>query len=436
MNGVVNADRGLKPATWEAKKVMQPVHIELIDANQPALRVHNYHHLADLSLYTITWTLSENGVEIQKGSHPGLKTPAGGEEILQLPLRQPVLKPGAEYWLRIDFSLKSAEKWAEAGHIVAWEQFRMPYRVPALPLQTADNGPLELIVDEQKIVIEGADFSCRFSRSDGVLTSWVVDGEELIAMAPAPNFWRPPTDNDLGSAMPARQGVWKDAGHLRSVLSTDAHALGKGTVRVILELELPQVRSRWTSIYTVLANGEIGIENRFLPGQGLPDLPRLGMQMQIPVAYDHLEWYGAGPHDSYWDRNRSAAIGLYTASVRDDFFHYGRPQESNNKWGTRWARLSDQNGRGILIVGDAPLSFSAWPYTMTEIERASHINELPVESQAITINIDYLQMGVGGDDSWSMNALPHREYRIMALPCDYSFRLIPLRDGRPATPGY
>jgi beta-galactosidase len=432
MNGVVSPDRSLKPATWEAAKVMQPVHIELVDATQPALRVRNYHHFADLSRYNITWSLTENGVEIQKGTHPGLKTPAGGEEIVQLNLRQPPLKPGAEYWLRIDFSLKSAEKWAPAGHRVAWEQFKLPYRVPAPPLPAIIPGELSLVIDEQEINIGGADFSCRFSRADGVLSSWTVDGEELIAMSPAPNFWRPPTDNDEGSAMPVRQGLWKDAGQLRSVLRADAYQTGQNTVEVLIELELPQVRSRWTSVYTVYANGTIGVEVRFIPGEGLPDLPRLGMQMQIPAAYDRLEWYGAGPHESYWDRQRGAAIGLYSASVKDDFFQYGRPQESNNKWNTRWARLSDQKGNGVLIAGGTPLSFSAWPFTMTELERARHINELPAESAVITVNIDHLQMGVGGDDSWSMNALPHPEYRIRPLPCRYAFRLIPVRGGKPA----
>src|SRR5690606_15835094 len=109
------------------------------------------------------------------------------------------------------------------------------------------------------------------------------------------------------------------------------------------------------------------------------------------------------------------------------------PQESNNKWNTRWATLTNESGVGILISGMKPLSFSAWPYSMSDIEKAQHINELP-ERDFITVNIDHLQMGVGGDDSWSQAARPHPEFRISGTRYEYSFIITPIKENSNLNP--
>jgi beta-galactosidase len=175
------------------------------------------------------------------------------------------------------------------------------------------------------------------------------------------------------------------------------------------------------------------VENDFAAAQGLPELPRIGLQVRIDGAFDQLRWYGPGPHESYWDRQRGAAVGRYSASVKKDFFNYVRPQESNNHWQTRWASLTDGAGERFLVAGEAPLSLSAWPYSMDDLETARHTNELP-ERNFITLNIDHLQMGVGGDDSWSEDARPHPEFRIPAGRHRYAFRIIPLSAGQEIDP--
>jgi beta-galactosidase len=68
------------------------------------------------------------------------------------------------------------------------------------------------------------------------------------------------------------------------------------------------------------------------------------------------------------------------------------------------------------------LSVSAWPYTMADLERARHINELPPRD-TITVNVDYKQMGVGADDGWG--ARPHPQYCLPCQPYSYRFRLRP-----------
>jgi beta-galactosidase len=84
--------------------------------------------------------------------------------------------------------------------------------------------------------------------------------------------------------------------------------------------------------------------------------------------------------------------------------------------------LTDDDGVGLIAVGMPTIDISAWPYTMDDLEEAAHIHDLP-KRDTITVNLDYRQMGVGGDDSWG--ARTHPEYTLPAKPYTYSFRLAP-----------
>ena len=122
-----------------------------------------------------------------------------------------------------------------------------------------------------------------------------------------------------------------------------------------------------------------------------------------------------------------SAFGLYSGPVDENVHAYVRPQENGNKSDVRWMSLTDKDGNGIMAVGMPTIDISAWPYTMEDLEKAKHINELP-HRDTITVNIDYKQMGVGGDNSWG--ALTHSEYMLQVKPYSYSFRLMPYNPER------
>ena len=160
-----------------------------------------------------------------------------------------------------------------------------------------------------------------------------------------------------------------------------------------------------------------------MPGGGnIPMLPRFGMQMAVPGRFDKLTWLGRGPHETYWDRKTGAAFGLYSGPVEENVYEYVRPQENGNKSDVRWMALTDKDGVGLIAVGMPTIDISAWPYTMADLEKATHIHKRP-RRDTITVNLDYRQMGVGGDDSWG--ARTHPEYTLPAKPYKYSFRLTP-----------
>jgi len=194
-------------------------------------------------------------------------------------------------------------------------------------------------------------------------------------------------------------------------------------VRITADMTLPVGdKTKYRVVYEVYGSGDIVIEASMEPSGNPPELPRFGMQMAIPGRYSMMTYLGRGPHENYWDRNTGAAVGLYSGSVENQLHVYTRPQESSNRTDVRWLMLSDSNGSGLLAVGSPVLSVSAWPYSMEDLEKAMHIHELP-RRDFLTLNLDYRQMGVGGDDSWG--ARPHPEYTLPARPYSYRFRLKP-----------
>jgi beta-galactosidase len=67
---------------------------------------------------------------------------------------------------------------------------------------------------------------------------------------------------------------------------------------------------------------------------------------------------------------------------------------------------------------------SAWPYTQENLSSATHTYELK-DPGFLTVNIDLIQMGVGGNDSWTKVAQPLEQYQIKSGDYQYSFYLTP-----------
>ena len=247
----------------------------------------------------------------------------------------------------------------------------------------------------------------------------------MIAGPMAPHYWRSETDDDRGNGMAGRQAVWRDAGNKRKVTAFHVEKPSPQLTRVTGEAALSAGGSTQQTVYSLHAGGAIEIESVLRPAGTLPDIPRIGMQVRIPGEFRTVTWYGRGPQENYWDRNTGAAVGRYSASVDEMWYPYPRPQETGNRSDVRWASFTDRQGRGWKVTGSPTFYFSAWPFRPEELDgRHRHPTEI-VFSKDITVNIDYRQMGIGGDDGWG--ARPHPEY---TLPADkeyrYKFRMEPL----------
>ncbi|MHC4205931.1 MAG: beta-galactosidase, LacZ type [Planctomycetota bacterium] len=424
-NGLVQPDRRPNPSLIEVKKVYQRIWVTPVKLSEGDVRISNEYDFTNLDFVNILWELSEDGKTIQKGKLSKVSLAPDEDKQINVPFEKPNLLPGAEYMLKVSFVLADDTPWAAKGHVVAWDQFKIPFDTPKAP--SADNAAmpdLKLQESDATLKITGRDFELTVGKSSGAIESLKFDGKELIAEPLAPNFWRPPIDNDDGNKMPQRLGIWRRAGQDRKVSKVASKQISPKVVRITAEATLP-VADNWkyTSAYTVFGSGDIIVTGSIEPGSEISaKLPRFGMQMAIPGQFSKMSWFGRGPNESYWDRKTGSAVGLYSGPVEEQFHPYVRPQETGNKTDVRWIALTNKKGAGLLAVGMPLLSTSAWPFTMEDLEKAEHIHKLP-RRETITVNLDYKQMGVGGDDSWG--ARTHPEYTLPAKAYSYQFRLRP-----------
>ena len=424
-NGLVQPDRKPNPSLAEVKKVYQRIHVAPVDPLKGLFSVANEYDFISLDFAGITWELIADGQVLQSGQLAPLSVAPKASREIKLPLAEPDVPAGAECWLKIAFVLAGDASWAQRGHVVAWDQFPVAFDVPAPVVADLRLMPeVELSQQDDTYTVTGEGFKVTIGGRSGAIESLTLDDTELIVAPLVPNFWRAPIDNDNGNRMPRRQGAWRQAGAKRTVDAVRAEQMAPQVVRVAVEATLPVGNeTRLLTTYDIYGTGDIVIAADVFPaGNDLPDLPRFGMQMAIGGQFSTMTWLGRGPHENYWDRKTGAALGLYSGPVAEQGHAYVRPQENGNRADVRFLTMTDEDGAGLLAVGMPLLNVSAWPYSMEDLEKATHINELP-HRDFVTVNLDYKQMGVGGDDSWG--ARPHPEYTLPAQPYGYRFRIKP-----------
>ncbi|MHC4842314.1 MAG: beta-galactosidase, LacZ type [Planctomycetota bacterium] len=433
-NGIVNADRNPEPEYYEVKKVYQRIRVEPVDLMEGKVKILNKYDYQNLDFVDVCWELTVDDEVIDKGDLTDLALEAQESKVVEIPFKKPELKAGGEYWLSIKSRLAEDMIWAEEGFVVAWDQFKLPFDVPSAPKADFSAMPkLTLKELDNAYIVTGKNFSVQIGKDSGAIESFEFDDKKLISSPLIPNFWRAHTENDVENTwdhstntpmggVPIRLKVWRDAGKKREVKDVSIEQLKPGIVRIVVESKLTSVDSAYNNIYTIYGSGDVVIEADFKPRKELPELCRFGMQMVISDEFNIMSWYGRGPHESYWDRKRSADVGIYSGTVEEQLTHYAWPQENANKTDVRWLALTNKDGVGLLAVGEPLLSVSVWPYTIKDLEEAKHINELP-RREEITVNLDYKQMGVGGDDGWTPNARAHPQYQLPAKHYSYRFRL-------------
>jgi beta-galactosidase len=458
--GLVDGLRQPVPHYWEAKKVYQPFEIRKAGADD-VYTIKNKYAFSDLSHFNLHWELTSNGQVVRSGDLPAPAVAPGQSATFQLPVA-PFLSGPGEFLIKIAARTNRPLPLLPTGFEAGFEQFALENAgVPSFeaagkgwPLvleknltRTDETGRTRNIARISSPPGPAAGVSrmrIEFDAQTGDLLTYVYNGVTLLTAGPRPNFWRAPTDNDLGNKMHQWANVWQDAGHQRVLEQFFTTQIDSSTVNVIARYRLPAVQAALELHYRIFGDGTMHVSYHYQPdaGQNRPKMPRVGVALTLPDEFQFVEWYGRGPHESYQDRKTSAAIGLYKGRVWDQFYAYTRPQESGNKCDVRRMRLINEAGAGLEMHMDGePLSCSAWPFAQDDLDfeagkggEQSASGLVPNVSKHgadvfprdfITWNIDLQQMGVGGDNSWG--APVHEQYTIRAdIPHAYAFWLKPV----------
>ncbi|WP_430974522.1 glycoside hydrolase family 2 TIM barrel-domain containing protein [Sunxiuqinia rutila] len=444
LNGLVDPDRGIKPHLLEVKKVYQNIGFKAINLQKGIVEIENKYSFTNLSELTISWTITADGQTVKEGKLTNFELTPGAK--LQVNLDYTIdPQPGTEYFLNFSAKTKAQQGLVPANYELAAEQMKLPFEKAAKKMNTAEFPALQVNETDASITINGERFSLEFNKTVGVLSSFKTGETELLKEGPIPNFWRAPIDNDYGNNLHKRSRVWRKAGENRTVSSVKLTQKSTNEVVVNFKFDLNNEAGEkiadYNSSYTVYGSGDVVVNNQFkMTKEELPEIVRMGMNLQMPRQFDQMSWLGRGPHESYWDRKTSAFVGLYSGSVADQLWAYVRPQENGNKTDVRWMTITNKQGVGLLFVGEPLLSVSAHHNIMEDFESPErtdgrqaqgvkpvnrHTNDVK-ERELTSVNVDYKQMGVGGDNSWG--AWTHEPYRLTAKSYDYSFRMRPVSD--------
>ena len=321
INGLLAPDRTPHPHYYEVQHVYQPLQFTLKD-NQ--LNIINRDCFTDISEYDITC----DTIDID------------GERLLNVYAR-----------------LKEDKPWAQKGFVVASEQFVLsPYAFPKSVTPTAD-------ASAKSITIEG-----------NALTSWVVDGREMLQAPLEPYFWKPENDNQHAAGFAGRVAMWKEVVDVK----VNYTVINEHSILVTLDYH-PETTDR-------------------------PVIPKLGMRMRLPADMTRIEYYGRGPWENYPDRKRSAFLGRYQMPLSEYETEYLHPQDNGCRTDVRWFCISNGE-KALRIDGLQPLCIRAWDYGEKNLEGARHPHDIK-RGRFVNLNIDLNIHGVGGIDTWGRRTLP------------------------------
>lgn len=433
-NGLISPDRVPNPHMYEVGYFYQNIWTTPADLSKGEINVYNENFFRDLSAYCLEWQVLKGGEVVRTGRVDNLDI--APQQTGKVTLNIGKTCTCKEWLLNVAYKLKNPEGLLPAGHTVAKAQLVLnPYKAPDTTLKnTAETNQATVVpqvADNQHnyLVVAGEHFLAEFNKRNGYLSKYNVGGLEMIQEGAAltPNFWRAPTDNDMGAGLQRHFAAWKNPG---LKLTSLTHETEDGIVVVRAEYDMTAVSAHLSLTYRINNVGEIQVTQKMTADKTAKVSPmfRFGMQLVMPKKFDTIEYYGRGPIENYIDRNHSTDLGIYRQSVDEQFYSYIRPQETGTKTDIRWWKQLNAGGNGLQVVADAPFSASALHYTIDSLDDGDDKEQRhsPEVSPADLTNlcIDKVQMGLGCVNSWGHRPLP--QYQIPYGDYEFTFRLSPV----------
>jgi beta-galactosidase len=431
IDGVVWPDRTPKPALAEHQHLALPVGVEGRDVRHGRVTITNRQDFSDLSWIECRFELTVDGVVRLRGEVPLPDLGPGRSGPLALPLRIPDLEPGEECLLTLFFATARALPWAPKGHELGWRQ--LPVRTGSRPRPARVAGAVGLERTDARAVVTTERTRAVFDQATGTLMSLALGEHELLHAGPALALWRAPTDND-GIKLAPHQGLkplgrWRRAGLdslVRTVERVRVQQRRNGTVAVDVTHHLvgrdPGAAIVEKQTWTFLPTGDVLVDEDVRIPDAIDDLPRLGVGLALRPGHDRLLWYGRGPHESYPDRCRGAALGQWHGTVAEQYVPYVMPQEHGGHADTRWAVVAHSSGPGLLLTSDEPFQLNVSHFTPADLTVATHAEEL-VARPEVFVHLDHRHRGLG-TLSCGPDTLP--EYRIGPGRYRWTWRLLPI----------
>ena len=428
-NGLINPDRQLNPHAYEVAYYYQNIWTRPVNSNVGVLSVFNENFFRPLDYVVLEWEVLADGKCILNGRNNNLYVPAQMAVNVNLGYELPENLTG-EVLLNVSYVLKKDEPLMKKGERVAYQQFVIsPYKFPA-GVKTADKAPAKTEDTRSWLTLQGENTSVTFNKRDGWIDYLDVAGQPMFEknFKLRPQFWRAPTDNDMGARMHQQLRAWLNPKMDKKSFTCEQK---DGCWVVTAVYDMPTVEAQLTMTYTLNGDGQLMVNEKMTVNANAKNKPQLfcyGMQLVMPEKYNTVEYYGRGPWENYIDRKDASVLGIYKSAVSAQYWGYVRPQESGNHTDVRWWSVYDpKSGAGLTFRGAKPMECSSLNFLPEDLDdgwekHQRHSGDLTPRPFTVVRLCDR-QMGVGGVHSWG--TWPLNDYQMPYENREFTFVIAP-----------
>lgn len=444
MNGIIFADRTVKPQYYEVQKVYQNIKVKKLSFD--TFQITNKSYFEPMEGYEGVWKLYRNGELVEERSFDVSPLKPQLKGVVTIAPKR--MDSKSEYLVVIEFRQAADKPWAKKGFVQAREQFVIQEagQKPAIAT-VAEGSALELSPDQKMIV--GKDFSVMFDFDKGTIETLRYGNNTIIENSGlALNAFRAFTNNDRWAYQQWFAKGLHNLQHKALAKSVKANADGSYSYSFTVQSQAPNAakieggtasgrnkiveltdrpftdadfRFVTNQVFTVYPDGSIEVQASIASNDDFVNLPQLGYLVTMPKTYFRFTYYGRGKQDNYSDRKTGAFLGIYESDVLKEAGNFPKPQDVGHHQDSRWAALTNMRGAGAIFVGTQPMDVAALPYTAQEMTLAGHPFELPNPS-ATYLQLNIATTGVGGN---SCGPTPLQRDRVMATQHRFGFIIRP-----------
>ncbi len=417
VDGLFYPDRTPHTGAYEMKNVYRPIRCE--KAGENTYKFVNTNRFTNADEYGVRYELLEDGKVTESGDIALSIAPCHFDTVKIEHKKTDKAKD-----VHINFIYTDKD-----GNEIAKEQLALNEMVKEP--EYVEKKKVEFSRKKDKLFVDFEGGSAEFSLASGVLMSYIVDGKEMLADKNGftHNLFRAFLDNDRNIVK-----GWERAGLDKLIYNGKMSSYklieseGKAKIKsegalcvggkALLDCEIK---------YTVFPSGIMSVKaeikrkkfslKRF-------DVPRYGLSINLDESLQNVEYYGLGDLENLNDFKEQSAVGIYSGKVDDLNVNYIRPQENGTHGETRWLKLTDDEGRGVMFFNRKNyFTFNVHNYSNETIRKAKHIEDIKNDG-LVSLNIDGFVRGTG-TNSCGPNALP--QYRVnFKDELQFSFYVIPV----------
>lgn len=426
MDGLVYPDRTPHTNLLEYKNVNRPARVVSFKQETGELVLHNYLDFDNLKDYVdISYEVNCDGLTVDSGSVQAVDAAPHQDGTTAISIKVP--DKGKTY-LRVIYKLKKDMSLIPLGHELGFDEVllknedgRNQMAVELLQMENKNVRDIEVRISKGSIHISGRQFSYEYNKKTGMFDSLIYNSKEYLDRPMEINIWRAPTDNDINI-----KEEWKKAHYNSTYTRAYTSAIQQTEEGVVIKAHLGLVSESVQKImditltWSIDGNGALTADMDVIKDPEFPDLPRFGIRMFLNRQIENVSYYGYGPYESYNDKHRASAHGLYRSLISDLHEDYIRPQENGSHFDCNYVQLTNCH-IGLTAVAKDTFSFNASVYTQEELEAKSHNFELK-ECGSIVLCLDYAMNGIGSN---SCGPVVMDQYRFKDTEFNFQFKLIP-----------